>query len=316
MKDLLQTFRQEKPEALLGKLDRYLLQLNGNKFIGMPQDREKGVWHPSSLSTTECIRKLVFSWLKTPPSNPDNISSRVRKIFDVGHHSGYQNQSYFWDMGILEGKWNCVRCQHNWWAISPRKCPNCKAKLELWYNLHYSEVPVVDPQYNIKGHADGIINEGGTRKLLELKTIKNRDGQTPKDSVTFDELNSAKIEHMYQMNLYMHILSKYGSTFTIDGNSINVPTGRISTGWAIYSAKNNQNQKEFSVGYLPEFVTPMYLKIDQTEHALKEGYLPGRISEEKSSGHCKYCSFKDACHAGISFKEADHRNEKVEDVAL
>jgi hypothetical protein len=312
LKDLLNTFRQEKPEALLGKLDRYLLQLNGNKFVGTPQDREKGVWHPSSLSTTECIRKLVFTWLRTTPSNPDTISSTTRKIFDVGHHSGYQMQAYFWDMGILEGKWHCVSCRHNWWGISPRKCPKCKTKVEIWYNLHYSEVAVEDPEYNIKGHADGIINEDGQRRLLELKTIKNRDQMTRDDTVTFDELNAAKLEHMYQMNLYMHILTKYGASF----ENIKIPLGRVDKGIALYSAKNNQRQKEFQVGYLPEFIAPLYLRIDQTEHALKEGYLPAKIAEEKTSGHCRYCAWKDSCHGGISFREADNRGLDKEDVAL
>lgn len=313
LKNLLQTFRQEKPEGLLGRLDRYLLQLNGNKFLNTPQDREKGVWHPSSLSTTECIRKLVFTWLKTPASNSDSLSANTRRIFDVGHHSGYQMQGYFWDMGVLEGKYHCVECKHTWWSISPRECPKCKKKMEIWYNLHYSEVPVEDPEYNIKGHADGIINLDGRRVLLELKTIKNRDGMTRPEAVTFDELNSAKQEHVAQMNLYMHILSRYGATIS---HGVRAHLGRIDTGFAVYNAKNNQKQKEYMVGLIPEFIAPQYLKIEQTEHALKEGYLPARISEERTSSHCKYCHFKDACHSGISFKEADNRIEKVDDVAL
>lgn len=307
LKNLLQTFRQEKPEGITSKLDRYLLQLNGNKFTGVPQDRETGVWHPSSLSTTDCVRRLTYLWLKTPTGNSNNVSSVSRKIFDVGHHSGYQMQAYFWDMGILEGKWHCVECKHIWWGISPRTCPSCGGKKEIWYDLHYLEVPVVDPVYNIRGHADGILNEDGKRKLLELKTIKNRDGSTNPKAVTFDELQSAKQEHVYQMNLYMHILTKYGIDLQW-GTEI----GEVRQGIALYNAKNNQRQKEYLVGLIPEFVAPMYLKISQTEDALKDGYLPVRISDNPSSDHCKWCPFRKVCHSGATFNEVDYRGQTGE----
>jgi hypothetical protein len=310
LKNLLQTFRQEKPEGIIGKLDRYLLQLNGNKFTGVPQDRETGVWHPSSLSTTDCVRRLAYVWLKTPGDSSNNVNSVSRKIFDVGHHSGYQMQAYFWDMGILEGVYGCVECKYDWWAISPRKCPNCDCKSEIWYNLVYLEVPVVDPVKNIKGHADGILNEDGNRKLLELKTIKNRDTATHPIAVTFDELTAAKTEHVYQMNLYMHILTRYGLS-----PKWNQEIGDIKQGVALYNAKNNQRQKEYLVGLIPEFVTPMYLKIDQTEHALENGYLPNRISEDVKSGHCKWCPFKTVCHSQATFQEVDYR-QGAEEVRL
>lgn len=310
LKDILNTFKREggnttasNDHYILPQLDRYLLSLNGNRMTGKPENRAQDCWHPSSLSTVKCLRFLVYLWLKTEPSNPDRVNEKGRLIFDVGHHVGYMFQQYFWDMGILEGLYKCVHCEHQWWGISPRKCESCSRDLEIWYNLQYLEVPIQNKERNVIGHSDGCLYlEGSTplvpkRRMLEFKTIKNRDFKTPETTLTFDELIQVKAEHAFQGQLYLD-----SDTFR---------ELQCNQGSVIYIAKNTQEKKEFVITSMPELVNPMYNKIDIVNNALAEGYLPDRISNDKSCADCKYCPMKDYCHgAEHTFKDADNRPKR------
>jgi hypothetical protein len=284
---------------MLPKLDRYLLALNGNRMKDKPENRAEDCWHPSSLSTVKCLRFLTYLWLKTDPSNPQGVNEKGRLIFDIGHHIGYMFQQYFWDMDILEGMYQCVSCDHRWWSVSPRECPSCGRKLEIWYNLQYHEVPIQNKEKNVIGHSDGCLFLGGTplspkRRMLEFKSIKNRDFKTPATTLTFDELIQVKMEHAFQGQLYLD-----SDTF----RELQCNQGSI-----IYLAKNTQEKKEFVITSMPELVQPMYDKITIVNDALENGYLPDRIGEDKSCADCKWCPMKDYCHdVHHDFAAADNR---------
>lgn len=300
--DILKTFKKP-PETggILAKMDRYLIALDGKPLLGESDHRAKDVFHPSEVSTNQCIRSMVYGWLKTPPSNPRKIPPNVKRIFDVGHHKGYILQQYFWDMDILEGNYHCVECKHDWWAVSPRKCPNCEVKSVIWYNLRYDEINIRSERWNITGHADGIIIQDGKRILLEFKSIKNRDAKTGENAVTFDDLNQPKIEHMYQSNMYMDACDEAGL--------------EIERGIVIYFAKNNQLMKEFPIRKMDMFLQPSYDKINGTNHALDHGYLPERAGRMKSDPICMYCAHKNLCWTTEhTFAEVDHRPKELVEV--
>ena len=300
--DILKTFKKpEERGGVIGKIDRYLISLDGKLLLDKPDDRAKDCFHPSELSTTECVRKLVYSWLKVVPSNPGKIEPRIKRVFDVGHHKGFILQQYFWDMGILEGKWECIKCDHQWWDVSPKQCPECGKKLFIWDNLKYLEVPIYNRKWNIKGHADGIIIVDGKRILIELKSIKNRDEKTPEDSIAFEDLSSAKLEHVHQANMYIDALDE-----ETGGNETGVPF--IERGIIIYFAKNNQLIKEFPIHKMDIMLAPSYNKINATNHALANGYLPERAGDKKSCGTCQYCPFKNLCWDNdYTFEQVDNR---------
>src|SRR5690606_13300169 len=153
-------------------------------------------------------------------------------------------------------------------------------------NLHYLEIPIRNEKWNITGHADGIIIVEGKRVLLEFKSIKNRDATTPKESVTFDELQQAKTEHVYQANLYADALDE---THGKDGEPY---SERMII---IYFAKNNQMLKEFPIRKMDMMLEPSYAKINAVNHALHYEYLPERAGTKKSDGVCTYCSRKNLC---------------------
>jgi hypothetical protein len=302
--DILKTFKKPQTDngGILGKMDRYLLSLNGERMRGKPENRAKNCFHPSELSTNGCIRSMVYKWLNTPATNQQTVQARGRRIFDTGHHYGYILQQYFWDMDILEGKYEATCCGHEWWAISPRQCPNCGKELEIWKNLFYLEVPIQNKKWNIIGHSDGILNVAGERILIELKSIKNRDAKTSDKAVTFEDLQSAKLEHVYQTNLYMDALDEefgHGGKY-------------IDRAIIIYFAKNTQEMKEFPIFKMDMMLSPSYTKINQVNQALHEGYLPERAGRIKSDPTCRYCSFKDYCWDNDhSFSDSDKRVKEI-----
>lgn len=296
--DILKTFKKPVDNGgVIAKVDRYLLSLEGKLMLEKDDERAKDCFHPSELSTNDCIRSMVYNWIKAPITNPGTIQPRVKRIFDVGHHKGFIIQQYFWDMGILEGMWECVKCDHKWWDVSPKHCENCNAKLFIWDNLKYLEVPIENKKWNIIGHSDGIIILDGKRVLIELKSIKNRDKTTPEESVTFDELNQAKIEHVYQTNMYADALDENGM--------------EIERMIIIYFAKNNQMLKEFPIRKMDMMLAPSYTKINLVNHALENRYLPERYGSMKSDKKCQYCPRKNLCWDNdFSFDQVDQR-EKV-----
>lgn len=298
--DILKTFKKPVDNGgIIAKVDRYLLSLDGKLLLEKDDERAKDCFHPSELSTSGCIRSMVYNWIKAPVSNPNTIQPRIKRVFDVGHHKGFILQQYFWDMGILEGNYECIKCDHKWWDVSPRTCPNCNVKSFIWHNLHYLEVPIRSERWNITGHSDGIIIVDGKRVLLEFKSIKNKDDKTSENNPTcFENLQSAKLEHVYQANLYMDALDEQGYD--------------IERAIIIYFAKNNQLLKEFPIRKMDMMLKPSYDKILAVNHALENNYLPERAGRIKSDPICQYCSRKNLCWDNdYSFTEVDNRG-KVE----
>lgn len=306
--DLLKTMKKE--HSILGELDRYLMRLQGNDFLDSEHKREKGVWHPSELSTVECIRALVYKWLETPKSDQQKITPQIRRLFDVGHAFGRQMVQYFWDMGILLGRWHCVECKHTWLDLdnpSPRKCPNCGTKFTIWYNLWYYETPVRIDRGNkpaIAGHCDLYLEDMKSfskRRIGEVKTIKTAERHWTEQMMTdrdyFQKLQQPLAHHLAQLNLYQE------------------GTG-VDEGVVLYGNKNDQQMKEFMTKKLDHIVRRQFLKIEQTERALEEGYLPDRISDDKNCGHCRYCPWRTLCHGKEhTFQDVDYRNKKEETVS-
>lgn len=297
---LLKTFKSPpNKEGILDELDRYLITYNKPNDLRCPYDeRDADVHHPSELSAVDCIRRIVYGWLKVEKTDNQN-DPKGRRIFDTGHDFGYRMQGYFWDMGILLGKWHCVVCGHTWVDMenpSPRKCPSCQKDLILWYNLHYLEVPIFYKEKAIGGKSDALLLRPWGRQLVELKTIKNRDVATGARSFCFEDLNSPKPEHSDQLQIYLDCANRL--------------YGNITNGLIIYTGKNNQMLKQFPIKLLPEMVAPMYVKLDIVDQCLKDRILPKRIGESQSDPRCRFCPYLSICWEGFSFEQLDKRGLK------
>lgn len=296
--DLLKTFKTKQGNSVLDDLERYIMRKGPGLDLGYSyEERAKGVFHPSTLSSVACLRALVYSMLNTPASNPQhNINGEF--IFGAGHDFGRRLQGYFWDMGVLLGKWRCVSCNYEWLDMekpSPRICPSCGIALEIWYNLHYLEVPLYNKEYNIVGKADAAILRGNKKVLGEFKTIKNRDLNTRKETICFDDLVSPKREHLLQLNLYLHMAEDLYKGF--------------DEGFFIYGAKNTNRSKIFEIRYIPELAYQMFNKAAMVTEHIKQEVLPNVLGD-RNCLECRFCKWKDFCATNKHFAEADNRKKE------
>ena len=128
-----------------------------SKANGTDNDRAPDVNAPSAAG--RCIRANYYA--RTGEYTDGSINAKTQRIFDNGTHVHLRLQKYLSDMGILI-------CD---------------------------EVPVINEEYNIQGHTDGLLqlspNEVG---ILEIKSIN--DGQ-------FTKLRDAKPEHKCQGLVYL-----------------------------------------------------------------------------------------------------------------
>lgn len=126
------------------------------------EDRAINVNAPSQLGT--CLRARYYA--RTGVERDGNaISARTRRIFDNGTHTHIRLQEYMKKQGMLL----------------------------------MDEVPVIDDEYKIQGHTDGILNLGDELAILEIKSI-NSNG--------FSKLIDAKPEHKVQGLIYAHCVEK------------------------------------------------------------------------------------------------------------
>lgn len=301
---ILNTFKhKEKAKGIKTKLDRYLLKRTSTVDIGRPyeDERKMSVHHPSALSSEPCDRKLVYDFIQAEKTD-GGIEPRIRRLFNVGHDNGYRIQGYFYEMGILLGKWHCVICGYTWLDMenpSPDSCPSCRSKLNIWYNLHYLEVPIYDNKCKISGSADGVLKREWGRQLFELKTIKNKPVRTSKYGNYFEDLQGPLDKHRLQANYY---LCKSGNIYGRETED------DFKHGLIIYSSKNDQRIKEFTIMAMEEEAKKIEFRAALIDGWLEDKELPLRIYELKSKPPCSWCSYKKLCwETEKTFNEVENR---------
>lgn len=174
-----------------------------------PRDvRPKNCFHPSSLHKS--ARELYHHYLNGDSSA--QFEPRVLRIFDNGHAVHERLQHYLRELGILK----------------------------------QAEVPVRNDDYEITGHADGIIQVNGTTGVLEIKSMNTSQ---------FYGSHEPKPEHLIQVNVYMFC------------------TG-IPRACLLYECKDNQHLKEFYVKEDKNILHPVLEKIRYVQRCLREGREP------------------------------------------
>lgn len=281
LKDVFKTMKADT--VLIGELDRHLLKPSkGSGYV--KDDRETGCWHVSSLAG--CIRSLMLSRLGV--RGADKISAQSTRIFDVGHHFGYILQEYLYDMGILYGEWKCKHCGERWTDLfenpSPSVCPHCGKPIRIWESVDYLEVPVVDEEHNVMGHADGLIKTQGCYRIVEFKSIKNRDAKTSPQAVTFNDLSQPKDDHRWQVQYYTWVLSKVAEEQGY----------RLDDCLVLYMAKNTQELKEYPMKLMEQlYVQPQIEKLNVLNAMLAEGEIPAKPEGQD----CRWCGYREVCKA-------------------
>jgi len=186
-----------------------LIKMIDDYLQNRPKDeRAKNCFHPSSLHKS--ARELYHHYLNG--DNNQKFESRILRIFDNGHYVHDRLQSYLSDIGILK----------------------------------QTEVPVENEEYEIKGHADGIIEINGIKGVLEIKSMNANQ---------FFSSYEPKPEHLIQVNVYMFCT--------------NIPRACL-----LYECKDNQELKEFFVKQELDILSPVLEKIKYVQESIKQNKEP------------------------------------------
>lgn len=109
--------------------------------------------------------------------------------------------------------------------------------------LVQAEVPVKNEQYEIFGHADGIVRLNGVEGVLELKSI---------NAFGFHNLYEPKADHVVQVNTYMFCLA--------------MPRAVL-----VYECKDDQELKEFFLKRDDTILQPILAKIRLVQSWVRHG---------------------------------------------
>lgn len=240
---------------LIGDIERHLL--------ARPAEvRRTDVLHPSEMAKSDwCLRASYFA-LTGAPVKKETPNLRLQSIFDEGHFIHAKWQNWFSEMGNLHGNWSCVVCTTLFVGTSPKQCPGCNAYQHF---LTYKEVPLIDTNLRIAGHADGWIKGIGEDCLIEIKSIgtgtirieapeliAKADGDL---QGAWRSIRRPFRTHLMQGQIYLELMKRIGH----DVNEIVF----------IYELKADQDYKEFLVKADFELVESKFIKAQQVCEAVE-----------------------------------------------
>jgi rubrerythrin len=270
-------------------------------------------FHPSLISKGIECQLWWYYFLKNEEALPEKWSDENLTAMSVGSGIHDEFQHILYRMGVLEGVWECSSCGYEFWATSPdTQCMSCCQQFKSWKYLKFKEVPIRVGL--IRGHADGLINQKGTRFLLELKSIKNVD--KPHARYGFELLGSKPLDdHFIQTQLYLYgwqeivKQASIGEEYSLD-DSGRVKTEKLSgpvydgakqirvinQGIIEYIAKNSSEKKSFLI---KRNQTSIQFLLDEMQIIWKSfleediDNLTGAQYTNKSK--CKTCSYRNIC---------------------
>lgn len=270
--------------VLVGPVQRLLL---ANALAD--DSRPTNVIHPSELCKDDwCSRRAFYRITGVEPSNPETFSPQSEALFSEGHFTHEKWQSWAWDIGLLEGEFQCRACGDVWYDVAPEYCPTCAQ--ERW-GLRYLEVPIISKELRIGGRADGRVADylleikslgPGTFRMLRPELFKKYQDK----EITLEEMwKSVKrpfVPHIKQAMFYGWIIGVHKILF-------------------IYEWKPYQAVKEFTVNVNVDYIEDMIEKAKDTAWAVDNNRLPRRPegseyqAKDGSRPFCKACPFRDHC---------------------
>lgn len=282
-KTMLRTYR--RPETIVSSVERHLLS--------RPpwEDREKKVIHPSEVVNDDFCPRSVY--LRVTTGRVYSDTNLIREtIFAAGHQYHHKWQGWIWDVGKLEGLFECLVCsvrtdRKPWWDVSPSECPECFAPRRA---LRFCEVPVRLDRLTLAGRGDGIIYDGGSREWLEIKSVGPGSLRMLHTKLILDhthEIGGRKVvdwegvwrglkrpipDHILQTNLYGVMANEYYEKFSFEYATI------------LYENKSTGLAKPFRVRLDPGLVEPYLDRVRELHDDIRLGTLP-----DCPRGGCKEC---------------------------
>ena len=201
---------------------------------------------PSSLTYDLCERAKVAQIAGFHTLYHEAAAPKLQLTFDMGHAIHDIVQGYFWEAGVLEGEFRCIKCEKSFWATSPQTCPFVTSHKRR--HLQFKEITLINPEYMLRGRSDGIVIMDDERYLMDIKSIANSTGNPHERNFTFEALdeNGPRESHIVQLNLYMMMQQQ----------NPDYPEVNIKKGHLLYVGKNSHQTKSFYIEYDPEVVKP------------------------------------------------------------
>jgi CRISPR/Cas system-associated exonuclease Cas4 (RecB family) len=240
------------PYRLLAPVEKLVLEKN----LAKDAERDKKHLHPSEICKRDWCPRSSWYRINDRPEKPQSYTLQRLNIFEEGHLIHRKWQDWLTEAGVLE----------------------------------QAEVPVIDEEHRIIGHADGVINDKHGRAVLEIKsvgvgTVRMEDyglfAPYASKEISLDDLwKSIKFpfdSHVRQTQLYMHCLGIHSAVI-------------------LYEWKASQDVREFSVDYQPEIVQTILGSCHSVVRALEANTPPERpawLSQDHRV--CKSCPFKEEC---------------------
>jgi hypothetical protein len=297
LENLKDTYKDQQP--ILPALQRHVLK----KAAEEESDRPTNILHPSAMSSGDwCHRHDFYGIIGSDKSSAKggSTSFRMELIYDYGHSIHNKYQTWFWEMGILWGKWECGECHNEWLDWSPIECPACTYN----YNITYLEVPLGVEKYSLGGHADGLVREDGKNKLIEIKSIGagslRFDAPRLYEQYVAQELSLDQVWYRIQRPFGKHL--RQGLIYLAEVQE-KYPELEVEEIVFIYEWKPNQDTKSFSVRQNPRIVDPLLERATQVTEAVSVYNESGEVqppprpewAESVTGKVCKSCDYRGIC---------------------
>jgi hypothetical protein len=218
----------------------------------------------------------------------------MTNVFAEGHEIHEKWQTWWWEMGILYGVFQCYLCGQRWWDLSPKECFYCGDDRFL----HYKEVPLAAKELHMSGHSDGGLMLDEFRlaeiKSVSLGTLRFEAPHLYQQYLDNEPLDKIWMQitrpfpaHVRQGSLYLYMATR--------GANRDVPVPKEMV--YIYEWKPTQEVKEFTVRYAPRWVEGMLAGAQMVTEALELGRPPTRPrwAEDEQSRNCRSCPYRRVC---------------------
>lgn len=265
---------KKREPRLIGDVERHLMR----RPLG---DRSTTVLHPSEIIKDDFCLRYSYYLMTGGEQKKEKPNLRLQSIFDEGHFIHAKWQKWFQEMGVLYGKFQCVRCDSVTTGTSP-ECPVCHTV----NSMEYKEVTLVDNDLRIAGHTDGWIKGIRNDCLIEIKSIgagtfrfeapeilRDADGDIFK---AFNNIKRPFRGHLLQGQMYLELAHRmFGEE---------APKEIVF----LYELKADQAYKEFTVKADYEIVDRIFFKAEKVIKAIKAEVMPEcNVNPEEG---CKSCN--------------------------
>jgi len=268
----------KKNTRVVGSVERWLL--------AQPKDtsRPTDVIHPSAMVKPDWCHRAEYYTLQGAEPAPSKFKASMKQylVFEEGHRIHDRWQTWFWNMGKIYGKWQCLSplCSKTFYELSPSVCLYCGS------GIKYREVPVFSPAHSISGHADGWLKGFKDDLLLEIKSVGEGSvrWEDPAGWKAYDQnfkkywsdMHQPFYSHLMQAQVYMKLLE------------IMNPEDHPKEAVFIYESKVDQEIKELIVRKSDFGVTELFDAALMINECIKNQTPPScNVSQGKSCYKCE-----------------------------